>query len=93
MIARARFESRYTEEAIRMYDEIIETQIRVLAIDHVDTLDALFARADTYSRLGRREKAVELYEELKNVQSRVFGWHDSITNETVKALVASYKDS
>jgi tetratricopeptide (TPR) repeat protein len=58
-------------EALKLREEILAAQKRLLPADHPDTLGSMLDLASSYGRLGRHAEALKLYEEALAAQKRV----------------------
>ena len=77
-----------TDEAARIYDELVPDLVRVLGDDDPQVLDARAAHAAALRDQGRLEEAVVVYELLLPAQLRVLGPDDESTGATRSQLEA-----
>ena len=78
------------DEAIALYEQILEDSIRVLGLDHPRTLTSRFDLAGAYRASGRLEEAIALYEQVFSGRSRVLGPDDRSTLTARDELAATY---
>jgi hypothetical protein len=60
-------------EGERIYSEELAMERRILGSDHPTTLLTMDQLAQTYSRLGQHDRALELLKQVQEAQSRVLG--------------------
>ncbi|WP_256324724.1 tetratricopeptide repeat protein [Succiniclasticum ruminis] len=52
------------EEALKMWEEVLSLQRKILGEEHPDTITAMSNLAASLSELGRYQEAVKQYEEV-----------------------------
>jgi serine/threonine protein kinase/tetratricopeptide (TPR) repeat protein len=77
-------------DALKLYEETVTAQKRVLPPDHPDTLKTMHNLARVYYNLSRHAEALQLLEETLAARKRVFPPDDRDTLMTMNNLANSY---
>jgi tetratricopeptide (TPR) repeat protein len=78
------------DEALKLYEETLAAQKRVLPPDHADTLMTMHNLARVYYNLSRHAEALKLLEETLAARKRVFPPDDADTLMAMNNLANSY---
>jgi serine/threonine protein kinase/tetratricopeptide (TPR) repeat protein len=77
-------------EAIALYEQVREAQVRKSGTDHEDTLATTRNLADAYTLAGRAAEACALLEGVRDVRLRTLGPDDDLTIDVMDRLSAAY---
>ena len=81
------------EEAIRLWEQVLEVRERVLGPEHLDTLGTRSNLAGGYRDAGRFEETIRLWEQVLEVRERVLGPEHLDTLASRNNLAAGYTDA
>ena len=78
------------DEAIALYEQILEDRTRILGPEHPDTLLSRNNLAYTYQDAGRLDEAIALYEQTLEDRTRILGPHHPNTLTSRNNLASAY---
>ncbi|KAF1967610.1 kinesin light chain [Bimuria novae-zelandiae CBS 107.79] len=84
-------DGRYNESE-ELFEQVMETSLRVLGEEHPDTLTSMANLASTYRNQGRWKEAEELFEQVMETSSRVLGEEHPSTLTSMSNLASTYRN-
>ncbi len=61
------------DEALRIYEGVVNVKERVLGVEHPDTLATRHNMASALNEQGKYDESLRIYEEVLDVEERVLG--------------------